>query len=404
MVSGKQVSKDAWAASDGGSLLDSGAALNSYRLASTPLPGSASTSRSNGIGHSGCSAVLEGLQAKPVSAASHRSKASGLVTQASHGIARIGQLSRHSQTPPTASAGVAKRLSAAGVSQETTVCYRVVSAVSTPAVWTAATPVETPPKHLLSPLQRSRAVPEPCWRWDAGGVSLSGTSNKGIGCAVGGAGPGSYGGTSTAQAVFRACQRSIRFLQQQALGQQAVPSVSLVASVSAAGPGGALCHAHGGTSGGSHLAAAAALAAMVKTAASEHQTAQWASLLQDSSGSPPAMPDMNPYSSFLTAGTLASPLLTDAAAMGSVTGVAPCMGASASEAGQLIGSSGQQLNGGSKGTVVVAGGLGGLGTMVAVVAAVGGSDSGTALLLLGRSGRAQPSVSLQARLQQPNSV
>lgn len=348
-----QVARDTWASSDSGSLLAGGAAVNSYRLGSSPC-----AIRGSGAGGlNGGSTVLEGLQAKPVSStAARRAPISGAAADTLSAAAAV------------------QRATLAAEGQPAGLCYMVNLAVSWPAAAAAAGAV---PGKLPSS--------QPCWRWVAGG-STTGPA-KTNSCAGRAFAQGS--GRSTAQAVFSACQHGIHFLQQQAAAAETVGLAASACSSAFDSP----------SSGGkSTESPAAALAAMVKTAASEAQTVRWSTLVHDASGDSAASV-ADAYGGHTSAGQHSTPQLTSAAASSTALLAASVMEASAGAAQQLTGGSGRHLMGCAAGTVAVAGGLGGLGTLVA--ASVSGSSSGdscsTALLLLGRSGRSTSSATLQVR-------
>ena len=341
-----QVAGDTWASSDSGSLLSGGAAVNSYRLGSSPC-----AVRGSGAG----SAVLEGLQAKPVtSTAVRRAPISGATAHTQNGAA-AGQ-----------------RAALAAEEQRHGLCYMVNVAVSSPSAPSAA---GAAPRQL--------SWNKPGWRWVAGG-STAGPGNT-VSCAGRGCAQGS--GRSTAQAVFSASQHGVHFLQQQAAASETVGLAVSACSSSFGSP----------SIGGNVVGMpAAALAAMVKTAASEVQTVRWSSLVHDASGDSAASPG-DAYGAHTSAGQRSAPQLTSAAAASTALLAASFMESSVDAAQQLTGGSGRHLMGGAAGTVAVAGGLGGLGSLVAAAVSGGSSGSGgsTALLLLGRSGRAASSATLQ---------
>lgn len=265
----------------------------------------------------------------------------------------VGSVAKRTITSATTSAsrgGSDPHITAGGL------CYRVQSAVLAPATASRGT-------HVAASWR------EPLWRWESEGSTLHGHREAQHG--------GGSGLKHAMHAVFTAVQQALQFLQQNLpAGHDArlkthVSQLALQGSLAAtlAWP-----------------VSACAISALVRTVAAEIQSVSLSASQHDSWQ---AMSNDNmiraagAYGAITMAAQYAEPQLAQAA------------GASCHAEACAFGGASAQLPGSTGGTIVISGGLGGLGTLVAAATAAPGRGD-TALLLLGRSGRASWTPILQA--------
>lgn len=232
-------------------------------------------------------------------------------------------------------------------------CYRVQTNVLTPATGSRGT-------HVASASWR-----EPLWRWKSEGSTQYGNRAEHDGRL-----------SHAVHAVFTAVQQSLRFLQQKLPAGQDAHLKTRVSQLAHQGsPPAALADPM----------STAAVSALVKTVAAEVHSVSLTASQHDSSQAmsrDDVMLAAGAYGSITTAAQYAELQLAS-------TGSASCHAEACA-----FDTASVQLPGSTGGTVVISGGLGGLGTLVAAaVAAPGRAD--TALLLLARSGRANWTPTLQ---------